>query len=78
MAACTLSYAIIVAAGENELEDLRNYAYASAHKGGGSTEHWERDRESETAFFFKSWDAAFLFKWHCEIMNIPFRIELIA
>jgi hypothetical protein len=69
------AYAVIVAADEQTLEELRNYAYASAHKGEGSTEHWEESRGPETAFFFRSWNAAFLFIWHCDVSDIPRRIE---
>ena len=68
-------YAVIVKAEGAELEELRNYAYASAQRGAGSSEHWEENRGLETAFFFISWEAAFLFNWHCEISDVPHRMS---
>lgn len=68
-------HAIIVTADESALEDLRNYAYAAAHKAGGSTEHWEQRSVSETAFCFMSWNAAFAFICHCYGQNIAPRVE---
>ncbi|MGY4356069.1 hypothetical protein QA633_41075 [Bradyrhizobium barranii] len=68
-------HAIIVTANENALEDLRNHAYAAAHRAGGSTEHWEQQAGAETAFCFIDWNAAFLFMMHCFGQNIAPRIE---
>jgi hypothetical protein len=57
------------------VDDLRNYAYSAAHKGGGSTEHWDEQNGVETAFWFMSWDAAFLFIWHCQVQGVTLRVE---
>jgi hypothetical protein len=67
---------IVVVQTADDLEDLRNMAYAAANFiRGGSTEHWDEQRSSENAFCFMSWEAAFLFMVHCAKTGIPYRKE---
>jgi hypothetical protein len=68
-------HAVIVSVDESALEDLRNYAYGSAHRGGGSTEHWDEPRGAETPFCFMTWDAAFLFILHCQAQGVTLRVK---
>jgi hypothetical protein len=58
----------------DDLEDLRNMAYAAANKfGGGSTEHWDTEQSSGTAFHFMTWQAALAFTAHCTRIGVPHR-----
>jgi hypothetical protein len=60
----------------DDFEYLRNMAYAAANKiRGGSTEHWDEERSSVTAFYFMTWEAAFAFTAHCARNGIQYRIE---
>jgi hypothetical protein len=67
------SYIVVVQTAV-DLEDLRLMAYDAANKvRGGSTEHWDEERPSGTAFCFVNWEAAFLFTVHCARASIPYR-----
>jgi hypothetical protein len=57
----TPQYDVLVEVQDN-LEDLRDRAFAAAHDNPfTSTEHWDEKRPSEVAFCFTTWKAAFLF-----------------
>jgi hypothetical protein len=57
-----------------DLEDLRLMAYAAAHSiNFGSTEHWDEDFGSETAFCFVDYRAAFVFILYCARNEIRYR-----
>jgi hypothetical protein len=48
---------VVLVGGADDLEDLRNMAYAAANSiRGGSTEHWDEERSSGTAFYFMTWE----------------------
>jgi hypothetical protein len=67
---------IVVVETAGDLEDLRMMAYAAANKvRGGSTEHWDEERPSGTAFCFMTSTAAFLFTVHCARSGISHRHE---
>jgi hypothetical protein len=67
---------VVIVQTADDLEDLRMMAYAAANKiRGGSTEHWDEERPSGTAFCFVTWEAAFLFTAHCARTGIPYRNE---
>jgi hypothetical protein len=68
---------VVVAQTADDLEDLRNMAYAAANNNirGGSTEHWDEQRPSGAAFYFMTWEAAFAFTAHCARTGIPHRNE---
>jgi hypothetical protein len=72
----TVTYAVLIQAAEDDLEDLRNIAFAAARNiRDGSTEYWEEARGPETAFCFKNWEAAFSFNAYCAKSDIPYRNE---
>jgi hypothetical protein len=51
-------------------------AYAAANNiRGGSTEHWDVERPSGTAFYFMTWEAAFAFTAHCARTGIRYLNE---
>jgi hypothetical protein len=60
----------------DDLYDLHNMAFAAAHTNPfTSTVHWDEKRSSETAFYFMTWQAAFLFTMHCARAGIPYKSE---
>jgi hypothetical protein len=67
---------IVVVQTADDLEDLRNMAYAAAKNiRGGSTEHWEEKRPSGNAFCFVTWEAAFAFTAYCARTGIQYSNE---
>jgi hypothetical protein len=69
----TPHYSVLVEVQDN-LEDLRDMAFAAAHDNQfTSTEHWDEKRSSEVAFCFTTWEAALLFTMHCARTGIPHR-----
>jgi hypothetical protein len=69
----TLQYIVLVEVQDN-LEDLRDMAFAAAHDNSfTSTEHWDEKRSSEVAVCFTTCEAAFLFTMHRASKGIPHR-----
>jgi hypothetical protein len=67
---------VVFVQGADDLEDLRNMAYSAANNiRGGSTEHWDVERPSGTAFYFMTWEAAFAFTAHCARTGIRYLNE---
>jgi hypothetical protein len=65
---------VVLVQGADDLENLRDMAYAAANKiRSGSTEHWDERRSSEIAFCFMTANAATCFSAHCARTGISYR-----
>ena len=62
-----------------DIEDLRNWAYAAAHSSSyATTEHWddwEVPKQPGVRFYFKAYGAALRFIVHCKLSGIPCGVE---
>ena len=67
---------LLIKATTIDLENLRDLAWASAHKPGTTrTVYWDEPRSDGIAFCFEDQGAAWTFANHCAVRGIPYSTQ---